>query len=249
MATTRIEDETEGRAFLYSSGTTGRPKGVKHELSGEQLDDTDESHDSLRYVCGNPSEGDLLYSPAPLYHAAPLHFCMSMHRFGCGCVIPDRFDAENSLRLIERYRCGYGLWVPTMFARLLRLPAEVRVGYDVSCVQAAIHGAALCAVKIKQAMIDWFGPVLLEYYGATEGNGVCLISSKEALLRPGSVGKAVMGEVHILDENENDVPPYTDGTVYFGGDRLFSYFKDEEKTAQSRSRQGVDHAGRYRPCR
>jgi long-chain acyl-CoA synthetase len=157
---------------------------VKHELSGEQLDDTDEFHDSLRYVCGNPSEGDLLYSPAPL------HFYMSMYRFGCGCVIPDRFDAENSLRLIERYRCGYGLWVPTMFARLLKLRAEVREGYDVSCVQAAIHGAAPCAVEIKQAMIDWFGPVLLEYYGATEGNGVCLITSKEALLRPGSVGKA-----------------------------------------------------------
>lgn len=243
MLAEKIADETEGHDFLYSSGTTGRPKGVRIALTGVAFGAPGEHDDTVRGISGNPGEGDLMFSPAPLYHAAPLRFCMTMHRYGAGCLIAEKFDAENSLRLIETYRCTHSLWVPTMFVRMLKLPAKVRNLYDVSTMRAAMHGAAPCAVEIKQAMIDWFGPVLLEYYGATEGNGLCLIDSEEALTHPGSVGKAVIGELHVLDEDDNELPPGVDGTVYFGDAQDFTYYKDEDKTQRSHSEQGWSTLG------
>jgi acyl-CoA synthetase (AMP-forming)/AMP-acid ligase II len=236
--TSRIADESEGHDFLYSSGTTGRPKGVRIPLSGLPLGEDRRYHERVETLAGNPRERDLLYSPAPLYHAAPLRFCMTMHRVGAGCVLPKRFDAETSLRLIEAYRCSHSLWVPTMFVRLLKLPPEVRRRYDLSSLRVAIHGAAPCPVEVKARMIEWLGPVLLEYYGATEGNGLCCIASDEWLAHRGSVGRAVLGEVHILDEQEGEVPAGEIGGIYFAEGYEFEYYNDPEKTAQSRSRQG-----------
>ena len=236
--TQRIAGETEGHDFLYSSGTTGRPKGVRIALKGVPLGEDTEFFSKLKAISGNPSEGDLMYSPAPLYHAAPLRFCMTMHRVGGGCVLPTKFDAQESLRLIEQHRCTHSLWVPTMFVRMLKLPEDLRRQYDISSLQAAIHGAAPCPIEVKRAMIDWFGPVLLEYYGGSEGNGLCLIDSHETLERPGSVGRGVLGEVRILDEDQQEVEPGVDGTVYFAEGFEFEYYKDPDKTDQSRSRQG-----------
>ena len=234
----RIRDEAEGHDFLYSSGTTGRPKGVRIALSGQPLGSDPDYAEKIRELSGNPNEGDLMYSPAPLYHAAPLRFCMGMHRVGGGCVIPRKFDAENSLALIDTHRISHSLWVPTMFVRMLRLPEQTRQRYDVSSLVAAIHGAAPCPIEIKQAMIDWFGPVLLEYYGGTEGNGLCLIDSHEALSHPGSVGRPVLGELRILDDNHNEVDPFVDGTIYFAEGFEFQYHGDRDKTEKSKSPQG-----------
>ena len=236
--TTRIADEIEGRDSLYSSGTTGRPKGVRIPIAGHALGEDPGFGHKTDHLHGYPQEHDMMYSPAPLYHAAPLRFCMSMHRVGAGCVVPGRFDAETALAHIEQYRCTHSLWVPTMFVRMLKLPAKVRSRYDVSTLRAAIHGAAPCPIEVKQQMIDWFGPVLLEYYGATEANGLCGITSAQWLQRKGSVGQAVVGELRILDDNHEEVPTGHTGGVYFADGYDFEYHKDQEKTAQARSVQG-----------
>ena len=212
--TTRIENEVEGRDSLYSSGTTGRPKGVRIPIAGYALGEDPGFGAKTDHLYGHPGEHDVMYSPAPLYHAAPLRFCMGMHRVGAGCVVPGRFDAESALAHIERYRCTHSLWVPTMFVRMLKLAPVVRNRYDISTLRAAIHGAAPCPIEIKQQMIDWFGPVLIEYYGATESNGMCGITSPEWLQRKGSVGKAVVGEVRILDDNDEEVPAGQTGGIF-----------------------------------
>ena len=236
--TTRIANELEGRDCLYSSGTTGRPKGVRLPMPGYRLGEDPGYEGKADHLWGNPSENDTMYSPAPLYHAAPLRFCMGMHRVGAGCVVPERFDAQAALRHIEEHRCTHSLWVPTMFVRMLKLPEAIRVRYDVSSLRAAIHGAAPCAIEVKERMIDWFGPVLLEYYGATESNGLCGITSTEWLERKGSVGQAVLGEVRILDDNDEEVAAGEPGGIYFAHGYEFEYHKDQEKTAQARSTQG-----------
>ena len=241
--TARIADETEGSDFLYSSGTTGKPKGVRIPLTGLALGEDNRFEHIAELMLPGRTEGDLLYSPAPLYHAAPLRFCMGTHRAGTGCVVPLKFEAEECLRLLEHHRCAESLWVPTMFVRLLKLPESVRERYDVSSMRAAIHGAAPCPVPVKQQMIDWFGPVFMEYYGATEANGLCIIDSHDWQERPGSVGQAVLGHVHILDDDDNEVPPGTEGSVYFGDGYDFSYHNDPEKTAAARSPQGWSTLG------
>jgi len=234
----RIAKEVEGRDCLYSSGTTGRPKGVRLPILGYSLGEAPVFGENIEWLYGNPGENDMMYSPAPLYHAAPLRFCMGMHRVGAGCVLPERFDPQAALAHIERFRCTHSLWVPTMFVRMLKLSPEVRSRYDVGTLRAAIHGAAPCPIEVKQKMIDWWGPVLLEYYGATEANGACGISSSQWLSHKGSVGQALVGEVHILDENDEEVPNGEPGGIYFAEGHDFEYHKDEEKTAQARSVQG-----------
>ena len=236
--TTRLVDEIEGHDSLYSSGTTGRPKGVRIPIPGHKLGEAPGLDGKTDHLYGHPQERDMMYSPAPLYHAAPLRFCMGMHRVGAGFVVPKRFDAEAALAHIEKYQCTHSLWVPTMFVRMLKLPAEVRARYNLSSLRAAIHGAAPCPIEVKQQMIDWFGPVLLEYYGATEGNGLCGITSDEWLQGKGSVGQAVVGEVRILDEDDREVPAGDTGGIYFANGYDFKYQKDQEKTEQVRSAQG-----------
>ena len=240
--TERIADECAGRSMLYSSGTTGRPKGVKTELRSEAID----ALGPLMAVTGRlyALDSDTVYlSPAPLYHAAPLHFNLNVMRFGGTSVIMERFDAEEALALIERHRVTHSQWVPTMFVRMLKLPEEVRRRHDLSSLRVAIHAAAPCPVPVKRAMIDWWGPVLYEYYAATEGNGYVACDSREWLAHAGTVGRALLGELRILDDEGRLLPQGEAGTIYFANGPAFEYHNDPAATAASRSREGWSTLG------
>jgi acyl-CoA synthetase (AMP-forming)/AMP-acid ligase II len=191
--TAPIADELEGNDMLYSSGTTGRPKGVRVPLSGKPAG-TPPTLQLLVQGLYKADENAIYLSPAPLYHAAPLRFNLAMHRLGATCVIMEQFDALEALRLIEKHRVTHSQWVPTMFVRMLKLPEEDRARYDVSSLKVAIHAAAPCPIPVKEQMIAWWGPVLHEYYAGTEGNGFCAIDSEQWLAHKGSVGRPLMGE-------------------------------------------------------
>jgi long-chain acyl-CoA synthetase len=242
MPATRIADESSGTDMLYSSGTTGRPKGVKVALPTEPIDAPTTLTELTRRFFGLNADSVYL-SPAPLYHAAPLRWSMSLHQHGGTVVQMDRFDAEGALALIERYRVTCAQWVPTHFVRLLRLPPQVRARYDLSSLRLAGHAAAPCPIEVKKQMIDWWGPILFEYYAGTEGNGMTAISSAEWLQRPGSVGRAIHAELHICDDDGEPVPPLTQGTVYFGGAKPFEYHNAPEQTRSSYNRYGWSTLG------
>jgi long-chain acyl-CoA synthetase len=233
MPVTRIADETAGMDMLYSSGTTGRPKGVRVPLSGLPIDAPSPLMLIVSGLFGMSADTFYL-SPAPLYHAAPLRYCMAVHRVGGTVVVMEHFDAEQALRLIEKHRANASQWVPTMFVRMLKLPQEVRDRYDVSSMKVAIHAAAPCPIEVKRKMIEWWGPVLHEYYAGTEGNGFCYVNSADWLAHPGTVGKSLLGEIHICDEQGNEVPVGEEGVIYFGGGAEFRYHNDEKKTRESR---------------
>ena len=186
---------------------------------------------------------DVYLSPAPLYHAAPLRCTMAMQRIGATSVLMEKFDAEQSLALIDRYRVTTSQWVPTMFVRLLRLGNDVRERYDLSSHRLAAHAAAPCPVPVKEQMIEWWGPILYEYYGATEANGATTISSEEWLAHRGSVGRPLHCKIHIVDDDGRDLPPGEIGTVYFEGGARFDYHNDPEKTARSYSPEGWSTVG------
>jgi long-chain acyl-CoA synthetase len=236
-ATALPEDRVEGRDMLYSSGTTGRPKGVEAPLPGAPLGTTDAVHLLISALFGATADSVYL-SPAPMYHAAPLRFSMGFHRTGATVIAMERFDAEDALALIERYRVTHSQWVPTMFIRMLKLPAEVREGYDVSSLQVAIHAAAPCPVAVKEQMIDWWGPVLHEYYAGTEGNGFVYCDSAAWLAHRGTVGQPIVGELHIVGDDGEELPAGEAGTIYFGGGAEFTYHNDPDKTASSRDPKG-----------
>jgi acyl-CoA synthetase (AMP-forming)/AMP-acid ligase II len=233
MPAERIADETSGAAMLYSSGTTGRPKGVRQPLSGQPIDAPAPIAGFLTALYGITPDSIYL-SPAPLYHAAPLHYTMSMHRMGIPVVVMEHFDAEESLKAIEKYKASASQWVPTMFVRMLKLPDEVRLKYDVSSMKSAIHAAAPIPIEVKRKMIEWWGPVLYEYYAGTEGNGMCYVNSADWLAHPGTVGKPLTAPVHICDEEGNEVPVGQEGTIYFASAAVFTYHNDPKKTAESR---------------
>jgi len=221
-----------GSDMLYSSGTTGRPKGVKPPLLPIQVNEPGDPLTGLAGVAFGLNPDDVYLSPAPIYHAAPLRWCGIVHAYGGTVVMMEKFNAEEALRAISEHGVTVLQMVPTMFVRLLQLPDEVRAAADVSSVRLAVHAAAPCPPEVKQAMIDWWGPVLLEYYGSTEGNGMALISSPEWVAKPGSVGKSVLGPVHICDDDGVELPAGEVGTVYFERETVpFSYHKDPEKTA------------------
>lgn len=236
-ATALPEDRVEGRDMLYSSGTTGRPKGVEAPLPGAPLGTTDAIHLLVSALFGATADSVYL-SPAPMYHAAPLRFSMGFHRTGATVIAMERFEAEDALALIERYRVTHSQWVPTMFIRMLKLPAEVREGYDVSSLQVAIHAAAPCPVAIKEQMIDWWGPVLHEYYAGTEGNGFVYCDSAAWLAHKGTVGQPIASELHIVGDDGEELPAGEAGTIYFGGGAEFAYHNDPDKTASSRDPKG-----------
>ena len=240
-STDPIADQAEGVAMLYSSGTTGYPKGVKRPLPDAPYGETD-AMPLLGMLYGATQESIYL-SPAPLYHAAPLGFTMSCLRNGIAVVVMQHFEAEFALECIERYKVTHSQWVPTMFVRMLKLPEEVRLRYDVSSLQAAIHAAAPCPVPIKEEMISWWGPVIFEYYAGTEGNGFVQLNSEEWLAHKGSVGKPLMCEIHICDEEGEEVPVGESGTIFFGGGGEFEYHKDDEKTKGSRHPKGWSTLG------
>jgi acyl-CoA synthetase (AMP-forming)/AMP-acid ligase II len=238
--TTPLAEELEGHAMMYSSGTTGRPKGIKYPLERKPVGSPAPALAGFQTAYGI-GEDTVYLSPAPMYHAAPLQFCIGVTRFGGTNVIMESFDAEEALALIERHRVTHAQFVPTMFVRMLKLPEEVRSRYDVSSLQLAVHAAAPCPVPVKQQMIDWWGPIIFEYYGATEGTGATMITSEEWLAHPGSVGRPYNSTVHILDEEDNELGIGETGVVWFepGATSLtFEYYKDAEKTASAHNREG-----------
>lgn len=227
-----------GRDLLYSSGTTGRPKGVKKPMwpsdYRNQLDP--EALVTARHM--HMDERAVYLSPAPLYHAAPLRYTLRALDLGGQAVIMGRFDAEQALALIARYRVTHSQWVPTMLRRLQMLPPEVKQRYDLSSHRVAIHAAAPCPVPLKQAMLDWWGDILLEYYAGSEGCGTTMITSQEWRERPGSVGRAISGQIRIVGDDGQELAPGEIGQVYFSGGGRFSYLNDEAKTRQAINDKG-----------
>ncbi len=238
MPDTAIPDERAGTDMLYSSGTTGRPKGIRLPLPDDPAIDGANSLAELARMAFGMGEDTVYLSPAPLYHAAPLRWCMTAHRLGGTVVLMEKFEPEAALTAIERHRVTHAQWVPTHFVRMLKLPGEARAAHDVSSLRVAIHAAAPCPVAVKQAMIDWWGPVLVEYYAGTEGNGLTMIGSADWLTHEGSVGRALIGELHVCDEAGRELGPGEEGLVYFGGPGTFAYHNDPDKTASVTHRQG-----------
>ena len=234
---TPIADEWFGTAMLYSSGTTGRPKGILRPLPDNPpqnpiplygfLTELFQYHEEMVYL-----------SPAPLYHSAPNAAVNFTIRSGGTAVIMEKFDPEEYLRLIEQYKITHTQLVPTMFSRMLKLPADVRERYDLSSLEYTVHAAAPCPAQVKQQMIDWWGPIIHEYYGATEGLGFAYCNSEEWLAHPGTVGKVILGDLHVLDDDDKPCPTGTAGTLWFKTATPFEYFNDPDKTAESRSADG-----------
>jgi long-chain acyl-CoA synthetase len=233
-----IADERLGAALLYSSGTTGRPKGVLRPLPDvHPSEPLPVMEFAARLFRQRP--GMVYLSPAPLYHSAPQVSIAGTLRLGGTSIVMERFDAAEYLRLISHHRVTHTQAVPTMFSRLLKLPAEIRESADVSSLEAVTHGAAPCPVPVKEQMIEWWGPILYEYYSATEGHGFTFCDSYQWLAHKGTVGTAVHGELLILDDDGRACSTGRPGLVYFRGKTSFEYFKDPEKTAESRDRTGT----------
>jgi acyl-CoA synthetase (AMP-forming)/AMP-acid ligase II len=231
---TPIADEAPGFHMVYSSGTTGRPKGIRLPLpSGEVT----ASHmlAELSAAAYGTGPQTVYLSPAPLYHTAPLAYTTSCHRLGGTVVVMPKFDPETTLAAIEQFKVTATQMVPTMFVRLLKLPDDVRTRNDLSTLKVVVHAAAPCPVEIKRAMMTWLGPIIHEYYGGSEGNGSTRITPEEWLRKPGSVGKASWGVVHICDDGGEEVPAGKQGVVYFEGGWDFQYLGDEAKTRDSRN--------------
>ncbi|MFO1014188.1 MAG: acyl-CoA synthetase [Caulobacteraceae bacterium] len=230
---TPLAEEWMGESMLYSSGTTGRPKGILRPLP--------KRHPSEAFALRQQANrygvtSDSVYlSPAPLYHAAPLAYVLNVQSFGGTVVMLEKFDPEFALAMIDKHKVTHSQWVPTMFVRMLKLPVDVRTRYELSSHQVAIHAAAPCPVDVKREMIGWWGPILFEYYAGTEGTGSTFIDSEDWLKHPGSVGRAAVGTLRVCDEDGNVLGPGEEGLVYFEREAvLFEYHNDPGKTASSR---------------
>src|SRR6201993_4867451 len=231
----RLIAQPRGSEMLYSSGTTGRPKGIKPRLVPGQVDEPGDPLVALLATVFKVTEDSVYLSPAPIYHTAPLKWCASVQALGGTVVVMERFDAEEALAAIERFRVTVTQMVPTMFVRMLHLPDETRTAYDVSSLRLAGHPAAPCPPDGQDAMISWCGPILVEYYGATEQHGTTVITTSEWRTKRGSVGRSAMGVLHICDDDGVELPTGEIGTIYFERDVApFEYHNDPEKTAASR---------------
>ncbi len=234
---TPIADEYIGTAMLYSSGTTGRPKGILRPLPeqppSERLPLFSFLDNLWRY-----REGMIYLSPAPLYHSAPQAAVNLTIGKGGTVIVMEKFDPEHYLQLIEKYKVTHTQLVPTMFSRVLKLPETTRAKYDLSALEIAIHAAAPCPAQVKDEMIKWWGPIIHEYYGATEGLGFTSCDTEQWLAHRGTVGKIMLGELHVLDDEMKPVPKGTPGTLWFKTATQFEYFNDSEKTKESRSPDG-----------
>ena len=230
---TPIADERDGLLLQYSAGSTGRPKGIRRPLSFARPTLSTPVFEALGVT------GDSVYlSPAPIYHTAPAMWTMAAQAVGATTVVMERFDAEQALECIERYGVTHAQFVPSMFVRMLRLSEETRRRYDLSTLRRVVHAAAPCPPEIKRQMIDWWGPIVDEYYGSSEGAGISFIRAEEWLERPGSVGKPMLGVPHILDGDGGELPAGEIGEIYYEGGYTFEYLNDATKTADARSPQG-----------
>ena len=244
-----VEDEWQGGSMLYSSGTTGRPKGIYRELQLNPLPYTQEEDDlGLGRVVEGVYGGDentVYLSPAPLYHSAPLGFNTGFLSLGGTSIVMEKFDPEAALKAIQDYKVTHSQWVPTMFVRFLKTDESLRSAYDLSSHKVAIHAAAPCPIEIKENMINWWGPILFEYYAGTEFNGMTIVNSEEWMEHKGTVGRPLVGELHILDDEGNEVPSGETGGIYFGGETAtsFEYHNDQEKTQSAISKEGYSTLG------
>ncbi len=231
---TPIADEAPGFHMVYSSGTTGRPKGIRLPLPEG---DVTALHQLASQIQGRYGLGpdDRYLCPAPLYHTAPLAYTTACHRLGATVVLMPKFEPEAALAALSGHRITITQMVPTMFVRLLKLPDETRAAHDLSALRILIHAAAPCPVPVKRAMIDWLGPIIYEYYGGSEGNGSPALTSEEWLNKPGSVGKASWGTLHICTDTGDELPPSEQGIVYFEGGWDFKYLGDDAKTRDARN--------------
>ena len=235
---TPIEDEYLGTSMLYSSGTTGQPKGIIRPLPELTPSETLPIYDFLNHVW--QYRKDMIYlSPAPLYHSAPQAAVSLCIRAGGTAIIMEKFDPEKYLELVEQYHVTHTQLVPTMFSRMLKMPEDLRLKNNLSSLEVAIHAAAPCPAQVKEQMIDWWGPIIHEYYGATEGLGFTACNTQEWLTHRGTVGKVLMGELHILDEDGKPSPEGSPGEIWFKTATEFSYFNDAEKTREATSADGT----------
>ena len=237
-----VYERVEGIAMLYSSGTTGKPKGVWRPAPPEPIEEIPPG-DAMSAKAYGIGPSSVYLSTAPLYHSAPITFLVQMGRIGATTVVMDRFDALESLRFIEEHSVTHSQWVPTMFIRLLRLSDAERARHDLSSHVWAIHGAGPCPIHVKERMLEWWGPIIHEYYAGTEGAGMCTIGPSEWLTHKGSVGRSVRGPIHIVDENGNDLPAGEIGQIWFENSSDFRYLNDSDKTAEARGAKGTGTFG------
>lgn len=238
----RLIDQREGQAMFYSSGTTGQPKGIKRNLALD-LYGTTPPWESLITDAYNVDAETVYLCPAPLYHAAPLGWTMAVQRRGGTVILMERFDPREVLRLIEQHRVTHLQMVPTHFVQLLKLSRAEREAFDLSSLQVAVHAAAPCPVQVKEQMMDWWGPIIYEYYGYSEGSGFARIAPQEWLTHKGSVGRPVLGTVRILDEHGEELPTGEPGVIWIEGGMDFAYHNDQAKTASVHDAQGRTSVG------
>jgi long-chain acyl-CoA synthetase len=238
--------ELEGDLLQYSSGTTGRPKGIKRELRSADSSGADAFVGLVQLI--GVGSGAIFMTPAPLYHTAPVFWTMTVLRLGGTAVLMTKFDPVRSLELIEEHRVSHGQFVPTMFVRMLKLPADIREKFDVSSLRGVVHAAAPCPVEIKRQMLDWWGPLISEYWSSSEGAGFTFLTATEWLAHPGSVGRPLMGPLHICDDEGNELPIGEPGMIWAELQSTYTYLNDPAKTAESTSAQGwrsVGDVGRF----
>ncbi|WP_336985408.1 acyl-CoA synthetase [Altererythrobacter aquiaggeris] len=235
-----IDDQSAGVVMLYSSGTTGRPKGIRPAPPADPgVQAMPPLALVMTHMMGVPADGSCVYlAPGPLYHAAPLIWATTVHRLGGTVVVMEKFEPEGALAAMEQYEVDTTQWVPTHFVRMLKLPQDVRSNYDLSAHKRAIHAAAPCPPDVKRAMIEWWGPIILEYYAGSEGNGMTMVGSEDWLTHPGTVGRPIFGELHICDANGDDVPAGETGLIHFASEQKFAYHNDPEKTQEATNRHG-----------
>ncbi|MET0837970.1 MAG: acyl-CoA synthetase [Marmoricola sp.] len=237
-STEPLAEQPHGDDFLYSSGTTGRPKGIKLPLLPIQVDEPGYPYVMIFGALFSYGPDTVYLSPAPVYHAAPLRYTGVIQALGGTVVLMQRFDPENFLRAVQEHHVTDTQCVPTMLVRMLKLPEEVRTSYDTSSLKTVVHAAAPCPVEVKQQMMDWLGPIVHEYYASTEANGATYVGPEDWLLHPGTVGKSLLGTPRVCGPDGRELAAGEVGTIYFERDEEpFTYHGDPDKTASTRHPQ------------